>query len=246
MLEGKTAVITGCLTGIGRTTLDKFAENHANIVACSYAKTDEFENHIEELKSKFGVEIYPVYFDMRDDNSVKEAAHQIQKLKLKIDALINIAGVAEDALFQMITKEQMLDTFQINFFSQIIFTQYIVRMMQRTGGGSIVFTTSITGEDGNRGQLVYGATKAALIEAAKTMSEELGPLGFKVNAVAPGIFDTPMFDNVPSEVIDRILAKSCMKRKGLKEEVADVYMFLTSELSSYVTGQVIRVDGGVK
>lgn len=133
----------------------------------------------------------------------------------------------------------------MNFFSQILLSQYIVKLMLRNGKGSVVFTSSITGMDGNSGQLAYGASKAAVISAVKTMSEELGPKGIRVNAIAPGVIKTPMTEILDESVIERKLGKSKLHRIGTTEEVADVIMFLASDLSDYITGQVVRIDGGI-
>jgi 3-oxoacyl-[acyl-carrier protein] reductase len=141
----------------------------------------------------------------------------------------------------------MLDTFQVNFFSQIVFTQYIVKLMQRKQiAGSIVFTSSITALDGNEAQLSYGASKAALIGAMKTMALELGKTGIRVNAIAPGVIETPMTAALDGSVIDKKVKSMDIPRLGKASEVAELYMFLMSDLSSHISGQTIRVDGGIR
>ena len=244
-IKGKTAVITGCLQGIGRSTMDLFAAQGANVVACAYQETDEFVCHIEALQKQYGVQVYPVYFNMMENESIKAAAISIQKLKLPIDILINIAGITKDAIFQMITAEQMRDVFQMNFFSQMIFTQYIVKLMLRQGKGSIVFTSSVTAMDGNAGQLTYGASKAALLSAVKTMAIELGPKGIRVNAVAPGVVKTPMTEKLIDHLLQDKMRASNLGRYGLPEEIANLFLFLASDDSAYITGQTIRIDGGI-
>ena len=245
LLSNKTAVITGCLQGIGRATLDIFAQNGANVFACCQYETEEFNNHIKELSDNYHVEITPIYFDLSNEDSIKQAAREIQKTKKNIDVLVNVAGMTQDALFQMVTMEQMRKVFQINFFSQIIFTQYMVRIMLKNNAGSIVNISSISALDGNPGQLVYSASKAAFIAATKTMSAELAPKGIRVNAIAPGVIDTAMTSVVPKEALDRQMSRSDIKRMGIPSEVANAILYLASDLSSYVTGQVIRVDGGI-
>lgn len=246
MLREKTAVITGCLQGIGRAALDLFAQNGANVFACAYKQTDEFEEHIEELRESCGVQIIPVYFDMADNDAIKQAAKQIMKAKLPVDVLVNIAGITRDAYFQMVTMDQLQETFQVNFFSQIIFSQYIVKLMLRNGGGSVIFTSSISGMDGNEGQLSYAASKAALIAATQTMAKELGEKGIRVNAIAPGVIETPMTAGLSEDVIQKQLKRSKLKRQGTPDEAAGLIMFLASDLSSHITGQTIRVDGGIR
>jgi 3-oxoacyl-[acyl-carrier protein] reductase len=245
LLRGKTAVITGCLQGIGRVTLDLFASQGADVFACAQSSTDEFERHCAELSSAVGVKVTPVYFDLADNAAIKQGAATIQKTGAPIDALINIAGINKDALFHMVTLEQLLLTFQINLFSQIVFSQYITRIMLRHKKGSVVNIASITGIDGNPGQLAYAASKGAVIAATKTMSAELGPHGIRVNAVAPGVVATAMTALVPGEAMSRLVARSDIGRIGEPHEVANVCLYLASDLASFVTGQVIRVDGGI-
>lgn len=244
-LKGKTAVVTGCLQGIGRSVMRLFAENEVNIIACAYQQTEEFEGYIAELAQKNGVIIKAVYFDMADNDAIKNAAREIQKLKMPLDILVNVAGITRDANFQMVTAAQMEETFQVNFFSQVWFAQYITKLLLRNNGGSIVFTSSISGLDGNEGQLAYAASKAAICAAVKTMSKELAPKGIRVNAVAPGVIKTPMTDVLPQEILDHKIESCSLQRIGLPEEVAQVVLYLCSEQSSYVTGQIIRVDGGI-
>lgn len=245
MLKGKNAVVTGCLQGIGRKTMEIFAANGANIYACAYEKTDEFENLITQLQEQYQVIIKPIYFDMGSLEQIKQAVMEIRKDKQPIHILANLTGITRDAMFQMVTMDQLLETFHINFFNQIIFTQYMVKLMLPSGNGSIIFTSSITGIDGNIGQLAYGASKAALISAMKTMSMELAPKGIRVNAIAPGVIKTPMTQVLSQEIIDQKLRKTDLGRIGEDREVADVIMYLGSDQSSYITGQTIRIDGGI-
>lgn len=244
-IKGKNIVITGCMQGIGNRTMEICAAQGANMFACAYKETEEFKNQVETLVENYGVEITPIYFDMLDNDSIKNAAKEIQKSKTRIDGLINIAGMNQDAVFHMVTKKQLEDTFQVNFFSQIYFTQYITKLMIRNKEGSVVFTSSISAIDGNEGQLAYGASKAALIAATKTMSKELGPKGIRVNAIAPGVIKTAMTDALEETVISRMIRKADFGRVGRAEEVANVLMFLVSDKSAHITGQVIRVDGGI-
>ncbi|MDR1481589.1 MAG: SDR family oxidoreductase [Synergistaceae bacterium] len=245
LLRGKTAVITGSLQGIGKAALEIFARNGADIFACCQREDEQFAEYISDLSGNCGVSITPVCFDLLDEDAVREGAKFIQKSKRSIDILINIAGANFDALFHMVTMEQLKRTFAINFFSQILFTQYITRLMLKQGSGSVVNISSITALDGNPGQLSYASSKAALIAATKTMSEELAPKGIRVNALAPGVIKTAMTDAMPEDIRSRMIARSELKRVGLPDEVAGAILYLASDLSKYVTGQVIRVDGGI-
>ncbi|MDR3355131.1 MAG: SDR family oxidoreductase [Synergistaceae bacterium] len=245
LLEGKTAVITGCLQGIGRAALEIFAENGADVFACCQREDERFTRDIANLSVTCGVSITPVYFDLLDEEAVKNGARFIQKSKKSVDILVNVAGANFDALFHMVTMEQLKRTFTINFFSQVLFTQYITRLMLKHGSGSVINISSIAALDGNPGQLSYASSKAAIIAATKTMSEELGPKGIRVNALAPGVIKTEMTDAMPDDVRSRMISRSELKRIGLPDEVAGVILYLASDLSKYVTGQVIRVDGGI-
>lgn len=247
MLTGKNIVVTGCLQGIGRETLITFAENGANVFACAYKQDDEFEAFCNDLAEKNSVQIIPIYFDMMDNVSIKEAARNIQKTKMEIHGLVNIAGINRDAFFNMVTYQDMVDTFQVNFYSQIILSQYIVKIMQRyKTQGSIAFTSSITALDGNAGQVTYGASKAALLGAMRSMALELGESGIRVNAVCPGVIKTPMTEALSEEIIAQKEKTMEIPRLGEAREVADTFMYLMSNLSTHVSGQTIRVDGGIR
>ena len=245
LLAGKTAVITGCLQGIGQATLVAFARQGANLFACIQQEDEAFLAFIRDLSEEHGVSITPVSFNLLDDASIKNAAMSIQKAKQPIDILVNVAGITLDALFPMVTLAQMQKTFTINFFSQMIFTQYMTRLMLRNKRGSIINIASISGLDGNVGQLSYSASKAAMVAATKTLSAELAPQGIRVNAVAPGVIKTAMTENLPESVVAEKMAAAAISRPGLAEEVANTLCWLASDAASYVTGQVIRVDGGI-
>ena len=245
LLSGKNAVITGCMQGIGKAALESFARNGANVFACCQREDEAFGAYAESLSSECGVEIIPVYFDLLDEQAIKNGVQAIQKSKKPVDILVNIAGVAIDALFHMVSMDQLKRTFEINFFSQIFFSQYITKLMLRQGKGSVVNVSSIAALDGNVGQLAYSASKAALIAATKTLSQELAPKGIRVNAVAPGVIDTAMTAGLPEDAMQRLMSRCELRRLGLPEEVADVILYLASDYSSFVTGQIIRVDGGI-
>lgn len=245
LLAGKNVVITGCLKGIGRKTMELFAKNGANIWACAQAQHEDFESHIEKLTNENHVTITPVYFDLSDQGQIKSGMKSIMSAKQKIDVLVNIAGLTYNALFHMTTMEKMKYVFEIDFFSQIQITQYITKIMTKQKFGNVINVSSIAGMDGNPGQIAYSSCKAALIGATKTLAAELAPYNIRINAIAPGVIETDMTSDLPQEAFGRLMSKSCIKRKGRTEEVANVLLFLASDMSSYVTGQVIRVDGGI-
>ena len=164
----------------------------------------------------------------------------------KIDILVNNAGmVSKNALFQMTSIGTMKNVFEVNFFSQMLITQYILKKMLKQKNGSIVNIASIAGIDGKPGQMEYGASKAALISATKTLANELSIYGIRVNAVAPGVTETSMIDGMDMELLKTSVDRTMMKRVGKPEEIAEVVSFLASEKASYITGQILRVDGGI-
>jgi 3-oxoacyl-[acyl-carrier protein] reductase len=245
LLKGKNAVITGCLKGIGRATMELFAKNGANIWACCQFQDTDFNKCIDNLKKMYDVRITPLFFDLMEYEQIKTAVKRIMSTKEPVDVLVNVAGMTQDALFHMISMEQMKRVFEVNFFSQILLTQYITRLMLRHKSGSVINISSISGIDGNPGQLSYSASKAAIIGATKTLSTELAPSGIRVNAIAPGVIKTDMTKGLPDETFKRLMNKSSLKHLGLVDEVGNVIVFLASDLSSYITGQIIRVDGGI-
>ena len=246
LLTGKNAVITGCARGIGNSTLEVFAKNGANIWACCRKQTEEFEQNINQLVSDCNVDITPVYFDLIDNEQIKSAIKQIMASKQKVDVLVNNAGITHNSLFQMTTIDKMKEVFEINYFSQMLFTQYIVKMMVKNKSGSIINISSTAALDGNSGRATYGASKAAMICTTKALSAELAEYNIRANAIAPGITQTDMVANsMTNEVIQDTLLQVSMKRMGQPSEIANAVLFLASDMSSYITGQVIRVDGGL-
>ena len=181
--------------------------------------------------------------DFADTSSVDAGLGQIRSISRDIAALVNVAGIAEDALVHMVTMESIRRHMQINFEAHVQITQYITRMMLRTGGGSVVNVSSVTGMDGNPGQLSYGASKAAVLSATRTFSMELASRGIRVNAVAPGVIDTELSRALGHEAKDRLMQRVSMNRIGKPKEVAATILWLCSPAASYVTGQTLRIDG---
>jgi len=245
LLKNKNAVITGCNRGIGRSILEEFAINGANIFACVRGENNEFSRFIEDLSEKCSVKIYPIYFDASNIDEIKTAIKQIQSTKIPIDILVNNAGITYNALFQMSTLDKLKEVFDVNFVSQFVFTQYISKLMVRNKSGSIINISSTAGIDGNSGRSVYGASKAAVICMTKAIAAELGEYGIRANSIAPGMTDTDMLSSMKGDLILKSLKTNDIKRVGKPSEIADTAVFLASDLASYITGQVIRVDGGM-
>ncbi len=246
MLQGKNAFITGARRGIGRAAVQAFAKYGANIWACARAEDDCFEQDMKKAAEENGVSIWPVYCELTNEEEIKNVSQEIKRSKKKIDILVNAAGIAEESsAFTMTSMEKMRHVFDVNFFGQTLLIQYISRIMMRQREGSIVNIASVAGIDGQPAQYEYVGSKAAVIGSVRQLARELGAYNIRVNAVAPGIVDTDMGAQIEEGLKKDILRNVIMGRQGRPEEIAEVIAFLGSSLSSYMTGQVIRVDGGM-
>ena len=246
MLKGKNAIITGARRGIGRATVETFAKNGANVWACARNYNEVFEQDMINIAEKYNVQIWPVYFDVTDELQIKEAVQLIRKQKISVDTLVNVAGIADESTsFQMTQMAKMKHVFEVNFFSVTRLIQYVSRLMIRQNSGSIVNIASIAGLDGTPAQYEYAASKAAIIGGTKNLAREFAVNNIRVNSVAPGMIETDMGAQIDEELKNDILSKVILKRMGKPEEIANVVAFLASDLSSFMTGQVIRVDGGI-
>lgn len=246
MLSNKNVIITGTNRGIGKAMLDAFAENGASIWAHARIETPEFISLTEEIAKRNHVEIRPVFFDLTDYDAMKRAIKNIRDSRIPVDALINNAGITYNALFQMSTETNLRQQFEVNFFSVFIFTQYVSKLMARQKYGNIVNITSSSAIDGNPGKSVYGASKAAMICMTKSIAAELGESGIRANCIAPGITETDMLATMPESVVLEAKTNADLRRGGQPSEIANAAVFLASDLSSYITGQVVRVDGGIR
>ncbi len=244
LLGGRNVIITGAKRGIGRVMLELFAENGANVWACGRLPDEEFENDIKKMSDDNGVWIEPVYFDLSDEEAIKGGIRQITGEKKQIDVLVNNAGVAHGGLATMTSISKLKEVFQINYFAQIQIMQAVLRQMMKQKGGCVINMASIGGIETAPGYLAYGSSKAALIYATKTISHEVGQFGIRVNAIAPGLVETDMGSFKSSEEIEKILDRSSLHRKADPKEIAECALFLASDKSSFITGQVLIADGG--
>tara|TARA_A100001015_G_scaffold280494_1_gene342760 strand:+ start:613 stop:1356 length:744 start_codon:yes stop_codon:yes gene_type:complete len=246
LLKNKVSVITGCNRGIGKSILETFSQNGSSIFACVRNIDDKFLEFIGDLEKKNNNKIVPISFNLENIEEVKNAAKSIINQNKNLDILVNNAGIIDTFLFQMTTEKSLKKMFEINFFSQMIFSQLIIKTMVKNREGNIVNISSSAAIDGNYGRSSYAASKAALIANTKVLSRELGAYNIRVNAIAPGTTNTDMLNNnSPKDLIKDFVEKTSLKRVGKANEIANVALFLSSNLSSYVTGQTIRADGGV-
>ena len=245
LLKGKCAVVTGSNRGIGKSILETFASNGANIFACARSESKDFLLLINDLESKYKVTIKPIYFDLSDLDSVKQGIKTISSEKKPIDILVNNAGSISTSLFQMTPLANVKEMFDVNFFSMFQFTQGIVKLMVKNGG-SVINLSSSAGIEGNEGRVSYASSKSAVITFGQVISRELGRNNIRVNTIAPGLTETEMMINsTPEDVLKQTLERISLHRTAKPKEIANVALFLASNLSSYITGQVIRADGGM-
>ena len=244
MLRGKVCLITGASQGIGWATAKLFAENGAMVVL-NARTAPPLAERCQELHQRFGVEAVPLPADASDPAAVRACYAEIFRRFKQLDVLVNNAGVLQDALLGMISDTLIRDVIGTNLVGPIVHLQEASRLMGRRKQGSIINLSSIVGRTGNEGQAVYAASKAAVIGLTLAAAKELAPKQIRVNAIAPGFIDTPMTRKLPQEKFDERLGSIKMGRIGRAEDVAQAALFLASDMSIYVTGQVLGVDGGM-
>ncbi len=249
ILTNKTALITGSNRGIGFSILENFAQQGCNIYAHSRKESKEFSVKTKEIALKYGVEINHISFDLRNSDDIRKAIMPIIKAGIPIDILVNSAGIIHGGLFQMTQISKIRDVFDVNFFGMLEITQLLSRYMVRNKKGSIVNVASVAGIDLSSGNSAYGVSKAAVIAFSKTLSDELGKYGIRVNAIAPSLTNTDMAHTSEAKKERELMSMSTngpFERMANPNEIADLASFLASDKSSFINGQVIRVDGGNK
>lgn len=245
MLAGKNIIVTGTARGMGKTMTETFAENGANVIACARKETKAHREFCKKIEDENGVKVIGIYFELTDPEQIKNAVKEIRGTKLQIDGLVNNAGITHNALFQMTNMDEVRNEMEVNFFAPYLFTQYISKLMVRNKKGSIVNIASTAALDGNSGKSAYGASKAALITMTLCISEELAAGGIRANAICPGVTQTDMAGTMPEYILDIQKEASFLKRLGTTKDIANTALYLLSDYSAYITGQVFRVDGGM-
>ncbi|MGM0529881.1 MAG: 3-oxoacyl-[acyl-carrier-protein] reductase [Bacteroidota bacterium] len=244
LIEGKTALITGAARGIGKAIAQKFAENGANIAITDLEYNEKMEETIEQI-NQMGVICKGYASDASNFQNTQDTVNEILKDFGQIDVLINNAGITQDTLLMRMTEDQWDAVIKVNLKSVFNFTKAVQRSMLKQKSGSIINMSSVVGVSGNAGQSNYAASKAGIIGFTKSVAKELGSRNIRCNALAPGFIITEMTGKLSEEVKNEWANNIPLKRGGKPEDVANTALFLASDLSEYITGQVIHVCGGM-
>lgn len=244
LLEGKTALITGAARGIGKALAIRFAQEGANI-AFTDLEINEAAQQTEKEIAALGVKVKGYASNAANFDQTHEVVNQIVADFGSIDVLVNNAGITKDGLMLKMTEAQWDAVLTVNLKSAFNFIHAVIPVMSKQRKGSIINMSSVVGVHGNAGQCNYSASKAGMIGLAKSIAQEMGKRGIRANAIAPGFIITAMTDQLSDDVKKAWCDKIPLHRGGTPEDISDVALFLASDLSSYVTGQVIQVDGGM-
>jgi 3-oxoacyl-[acyl-carrier protein] reductase len=245
MLQDKICFITGSTRGIGWAAAREFARQGATVILNHRSSTEVLDQRCHELEVEFHTTAMGLVADVTDASAVKRCYPEIFRRFKRLDVLVNNAGILQDALLGMISIETIQAVISTNLVGSLVHLQEASRLMSRHLRGSIVNISSIVGRFGNEGQTVYASSKAAIIGMTMAAAKELAPKNIRVNAIAPGFIDTAMTHQLSPEKFQERMSGIRMGRIGTADEVAQAIVFLASEMSSYVTGQVVGVDGGM-
>ena len=246
LLTGKTALVTGAARGIGKAIALKFASEGANIAFTDLVIDEEHGGLATEREiAALGVKAKGYASNAADFTQSEEVVNLVKEEFGSVDILVNNAGITKDGLMLRMTELQWDAVINVNLKSAFNFIHSCVPVMMRQRGGSIINMASVVGVHGNAGQANYAASKAGMIALAKSVGQEMGPKGIRANAIAPGFIDTAMTQALPENIRKEWISKIPLRRGGTVEDIANTALFLASDLSSYVCGQVIQVDGGM-
>ena len=244
LLEGKVALITGAARGIGKSIALRFASEGADIAFTDLVIDENGRSTEDEIRA-LGVRVKGYASNAANFDEAHKTVEEVVKDFGGVDILVNNAGITKDGLMLRMSEAQWDAVIGVNLKSAFNFVHACVPVMMRRRGGSIINMASVVGVHGNAGQANYAASKAGMIALAKSVAQEMGPKGIRANAIAPGFIETAMTAALPDSVREEWKKKIPLRRGGTPDDVADVAVFLASNLSSYVSGQVIQVDGGM-
>ena len=243
-LQGKVALVTGAARGIGKAIALRFAEQGADVAFTDLEINEAAEQTLAELEA-LGVKVKAYASNAASFEESHEVVKQIVEDFGRVDVLVNNAGITKDGLMMRMSEAQWDAVINVNLKSAFNFIHAVTPIMAKQRGGSIINMSSVVGVSGNAGQCNYSASKAGMIGLAKSIAKEMGPRGIRANAIAPGFIITEMTNKLPQEVRDAWNQQIPLRRGGTPEDVANVALFLASDLSSYVSGQVIHCCGAM-
>lgn len=244
MLEGKNTLVTGATRGIGRGIALEFAQQGANVAFTYRSSVEKAETLKAEIEA-LGVKCMPFQADAADFEATQALVGEMHKAMGSIDVVVNNAGITQDNLLLRMSEEQFDNVQKTNLYSVFYMTKAIMRMMLKQRAGSIINISSIVGVTGNAGQANYAASKAGMIAFTKSVAKEVGSRGIRANVVAPGFIATEMTGELPEAELKTWLESIPLKRPGQVQDIADICVFLASDKSTYITGQVVHVNGGM-
>ena len=242
-LEGRVALVTGAARGIGAATALALAEAGARVALVD--RDAEGIDRTADAIGRAGSDALAIPADVTDAPAIERAVDTVMAEWGRLDVLVNNAGIVRDATLGKVSDDDWTATLDVNLRGTMIGTRAALRPMRAAGSGRILSATSVVARMGNYGQTAYAASKAGIIGLTRAWARELGPLGITANAVAPGFIDTDMARGVPEKVLSTLLQRTAARRLGRPEEVAAVYVFLASDLASFINGAVVGVDGGL-
>ena len=242
MLKGKTALITGANGGIGKSIVNLFLKNNANVI-CLIRKSDkQFNKYIKRLSKNITV----IESDLTDEINLKTQVEKAFSNKKKLDILVNNAGKAYGSIIEMTSQKNLKEIFDVNFFSQIRLTQLVLKYLKNSKKPSIINIGSVSAKIADRGTLAYGCSKIAMMHATKIMANEFSNYKIKVNGICPNATSTKMLKKMNSKSRDALISRSFMKKPCEPIDVANLILYLSSKNSEYINGQIIFMDGGME
>lgn len=244
ILEGKVALVTGASRGIGKCIAEELAKCGA-VVYANARKEGSLDEWAKQLNREYEVIINPIYFDVTDSERMKQEVYEVWKKTKNINILVNNAGVEYNENIGMLKKEHVSEMFAVNTIAVIELTQLVAKFMMRNNTGSVINIASVVARYGAGGQSVYSATKGAVISFTKSAAKELGKYKIRVNAIAPGLNDTEMIQGTNEIYLQKRIDNIALGRIGKPLDIANSVVFLASDMSEYISGQIIGVDGAV-
>ena len=242
MLKGKTALITGANGGIGKSIVNLFLKNNANVI-CLVRKSDQqFNKFIKKLSKNVTI----IESDLTDENNLRTQVEKAFSKNRKLDVLVNNAGIASGSIIEMTSQKNLKEIFDVNFFSQIRLTQLVLKYLKNSKKSSIINIGSISAKIADRGTLAYGCSKIALMHATKIMANEFSNYKIRVNGICPNATNTKMLKKMDPKSKDVLISRSFMKKVCEPIDVANLILYLSSKNSEYINGQIIFLDGGIE